>query len=64
MKIFQMNLAATGTLETEAKVQYICTLVHGYVLRRFDLVSTDTKNRKTLLDVDYLLKVLEWYCFP
>ena len=60
---FQMTLAATGTLETEAKVQYLCTLVHGKVLRQFDLVSADTKNTETRLDVDDLLKGLAWY-FP
>ena len=27
--IFQMTLVATGTLETQAKVKYLCTLFHG-----------------------------------
>ena len=31
VKNFQMNLAATGTLETEAKIQYLRTLVRGEV---------------------------------
>ena len=32
---FNMTLAASGTLETGAKVQYICTLVRGEALRQF-----------------------------
>ena len=56
---FQMTLAATRTLETEANVQYLCTLVHGKVLRQFDLVSSDTRSTETLLDVDGILKGLE-----
>ena len=30
---FNMTLAATGTLENGAKIQYLCTLVRGEVLR-------------------------------
>ena len=56
-----MTLAATGTLEMEAKVQYLHTLVCGEALRPFDLVSADAKNTETQLDVDYLLKGLAWY---
>ena len=29
MRNFQMTLAVSGMLETEAKVQYLCTLVRG-----------------------------------
>ena len=54
----QMTLAATRTLETEAKVKYICTLVRGEVICQFGLVSDDTNNTETLLYVDYLLKGL------
>ena len=60
---FQMTLTAMRTLETEAKVQYIHTLVHGELLRNFDLLSADVKNIETPLYVDYLLKGLTWY-FP
>ena len=59
-----MTLAATGTLEMEAKVQYLHTLVCGEVLHPFDLVSADAKNSETQLDVDYLLKGLAWYSPP
>ena len=61
---FQMTLAAKGTLETEAKVQYLCTLVCGEVLHQFDLLSADVKYIDTPLDVDYLLKGLAWYPPP
>ena len=40
----QMTLAATGTLETEAKFQYLCMLVHEESLRHFDLVCADAKK--------------------
>ena len=60
---FQMTLADTGTLETEAKVQYLRTFVCGEALLKFDLVSSDTENTETLLYVDYILKDLAWYFF-
>ena len=44
MQNSQMTLAASGTLETEAKVQFLCILVRGEVLRQFDLVSADAKK--------------------
>ena len=58
LQIFQMTLAATGTLDTEAKVQYLCTLFHGEALNQFDLMSADVKDTETPLDVDYILKGL------
>ena len=61
MQNFQMSLAAMGTLETEAKIQYLRTLLRRGDLRQFDLLSADMKNTETPLDVDYLLKVLAWY---
>ena len=42
---FQMTLAATGTLDIEAKVQYLCTLVRGEALCQFNLLSADVKNK-------------------
>ena len=35
VKKFQINLAATVKLETEAKVQYLCMLVSGEALCQF-----------------------------
>ena len=58
MRNFQITIAATGTLETEAKVQYLHMIVRGGALRQFDLLSADMKNMDTPLDVDCLLKGL------
>ena len=60
---FNMTLAATGTLETNAKVQYLFTLVHGEVLCHIGLLYADMENTDTSLTVYYLLKGLVWY-FP
>ena len=60
----QMALAATVTLETEKRIQYMCTLLCGESLRQFYLLSAGVKDTETQLDVDYLLKVLVWYLFP
>ena len=59
-----MTIAFTGNLDTDAKVQYICTLVRGKPLRKFDLFSYDVENAYISLTVDYLLKGLAWYFFP
>ena len=42
---FKMTLATTVTLETDAKVQYLHTLVRGGALRQFDLLSSDMEIR-------------------
>ena len=57
-----MTLTATGTLETEVKVQYLFTLVYGETLCQFYLLSDDVENTDTSLNVDYLLNSLAW-CF-
>ena len=59
---FNTNLAATGMLNMDTKIQYLCTLLHGEVLRQFDLLSADVKNTETL-NVDNYIKGLELY-FP
>ena len=56
-----MNLASTGTLETEEQGRYLCTIVCGEALRQFDLLSDDVENADTSLTVDDLLKGLAWY---
>ena len=38
---FNMTLAATWTLDMDAKIQYLCTVVCGEELRQFDLLSAD-----------------------
>ena len=55
---FKATFAATGTLETEAKFQYLCTIFCGKELYQFELIPDDVKNTNTLLTVDYLLKGL------
>ena len=39
-----MILAATGTLDMDTKIQYLCPLVRGEALRQFYLLSADVKN--------------------
>ena len=60
---FNMTLAVTGTLEMDAKIQYICTLVSGESFHHFELLSTDIENIETL-NVDYCIKGLALYFFP
>ena len=59
-----MTLAATGMLETDAKFQYLLTIVRGEVLHQFDLLSDDMENTDTSLTVDYILNDLVCYIPP
>ena len=59
---FNMTLAATGTLEMDAKIQYIHKLVRGEALRQFNLFSADVENIETL-NLNYHIKSLALY-FP
>ena len=59
---FNMTLAASGTLEAGAKYQYLCTVLCGEVLNRFDLLSTDVESAETL-NVNYIIRSLSQY-FP
>ena len=59
-----MTLAATGTWETDSKIQYRHTLFHWKVLHQLYLLCTDVENTDTSLTVDYLSKGFAWYCFP
>ena len=45
---FNTILAATGTLETVTKIQYLRTLVCGEALHQFDLLSSDMEMSETL----------------
>ena len=60
---FNMKLAATVTQDTDAKVQYLCTIVCGEALNQFDLLYADVENSDTSLTVDYLLQGIALY-FP
>ena len=57
---FDMTLAASGTLETGAEIQYLCTLVRGKALRKFEVLSADVESTETL-NVEYIIKGLELY---
>ena len=59
---FNMTLVATSTLDMDAKIRYLCMLVHGEALRQFWLVYIDVENTETL-KVYYYIKVLELYFF-
>ena len=54
---FNMTLAASGTMEADAKYQYLRTLVRGEALHQFDLLSADVEGTQTL-NVDYIIKGL------
>ena len=56
-----MNLAATGTLETEVKVQCLRTIVRGEALCQFYLLSDDVENMDNYLTEDDLLKGFAWF---
>ena len=41
---FKMTLEASGTLQDDAKIQYLRTLVHGEALRQFDMIYADFES--------------------
>ena len=50
-----MTLAATGMMEMDSKIQYLCMLVRGEALCHFDVLSANVENKETL-NVDYYTK--------
>ena len=58
---FNMNIAASGTLETDTKVQYLCTLVCRESLRRFDLMYDDVKGMNYLAVEDIILGLAAYF---
>ena len=62
-KTFKITPAATGTLDMEVKIHFLCTLVHGEALSQFGLLPAEVKNIETFLDVDFILKGLACYFF-
>ena len=38
---FNMTLEASGTIKSDAKIQYLCTLVHGEELCQFDTFPSE-----------------------
>ena len=57
-----MTNAKSGTLDTGAKIQYLCTLVCGEALRHFDSFSDDVERTETLT-AENIIKGLALY-FP
>ena len=57
-----MALAVSGTLGTDAKVRYLCTLVRGEALHRFYLMSADVEGTNTLT-VETIILGLAAYVF-
>ena len=53
---FNITLATTGTLDMDAQIQYLLTLVRGEAFRQFELLSADVENTETL-NVDFILRV-------
>ena len=62
MRNFNMILAATGTLEIDANIQYLFTLVRGEALHQSNFLS-EIKNTESL-NVDYYIKGLALYFSP
>ena len=60
---FNMTLAASGTPKTDAKIQFLCTIVCGEVLRQFYFLSADVKITETR-NVGYVIKGLALYVSP
>ena len=58
-----MTLAASGMLVTDAKVQYLCKIVHGEELRQFDLLYYDVKGTHPL-SVETIILWLDLYSSP
>ena len=57
---FNTTPAATGMLEMDANIQYLCTLVCGESLRQFYLLSAEVEKTETT-NVDYNIKGLAFF---
>ena len=53
---FKMDLEASGTLQDDAKIQYLRTLVRGEALHQFDMISADLESSTPLT-----LEAIFWY---
>ena len=60
---FNMDLEMSGTLKYGAKIQYLCTLVYGEVLHRFDVLSAEVEGA-TPVTLASIILVLGAYFFP
>ena len=55
VRYFNMTIAASGTLETGAKVQNLCMLFRGEALRHFYLLSSEVEIIEPLT-MEYTIK--------
>ena len=60
---FNTTLAASGTLEADTKVEYLCTLVYREALRHFNLLSAYVESTKTF-NIEDIVKGLAQYTPP
>ena len=58
-----MTLASSGTLEADAKFQYLRNLVCREALHQFESLSVDVESTETL-NVDYIIRGLAQYFYP
>ena len=49
-----MTPAVSGTVGTDAKVQYLCSIFHGEVLCQFEFLSTGMEGTNPLA-VEYIV---------
>ena len=63
MRNFNMNLAASGKMETGKNIKYLRTLVRGEALRQFDSLSADVKSMEKV-NMRYIIKGLALYPPP
>ena len=57
MRNLNTTLAASGMLDIGAKIQYLCTLIHGEPLRQFESLSADVESMDTL-NVEFIIEGL------
>ena len=60
---FKITLVSTRIQDMDAKIKYLCMLVHLEVLHQFGLSSADVENMNTL-SVDYYFKGLSLHYPP
>ena len=60
---FNMTLAVSGTLESDAKFQYLSTIVCREALLQFESFSDDVESTETL-NVDYIIRCVAQYPPP
>ena len=59
---FNTTLAESGTLEADAKFQYLCTLFRREYLHQYELLSAEVESMETL-NVHYIIRGLAQFSF-